>query len=180
MNDANLKYPLRGKWKTVKEKLGYVRCLKIQGLSEEEIAEKLEISKETLKKYKKEHSEFAEALSFDRFVADSMVEAALLRLATGYKIKSEKKVKLKDIHYDENGKKVEKELLEPSTEISEVAPNLAAQTFWLKNRCPERWNDALEDKNENSEENGVVILPDITEMVDLIKNEALEEGLKDE
>lgn len=175
MSDNDLKNSHKGKWGEIKNKLVYVKCLKIRGENDEQIAKKLGICHRTLKKYKDEYPEFADALSFDKQVADSMVEAALLRLATGYEIKSKKKVKLKDIHYDENGKKVEKEMLEPSTEISEVAPNLAAQTFWLKNRCPERWNDET-DKDEDTKENGVVILPEITEMVDLLK----EETLKDE
>lgn len=174
-DEKNIKKSAKGKWQFVKEKLGYVKCLRLQGYDEDKIAKRLEISKKTLRKYKSEYPEFAEAMSFDRYVADSMVEDALLRLATGYVVKSEKMVKLKDVHYDENGKKVETEILKPSTEISEVAPNLAAQTFWLKNRCPERWNDSGEDKEGKNEENGIVILPEIADMVDLIKDEEVKD-----
>lgn len=162
-----------GKWDEIKNKLLYVKCLSIRGYSEKEIADKLKICETTLKKYKKEHPEFADALSYDRHLADSMVEAALLKLATGYTIKNKKKVKLKDIGYDSNGKKVEKEFLKPSSEEIEVAPSLAAQTFWLKNRCPKSWDEKRTDESEeDNQENGIVILPDISDII--IEREATE------
>lgn len=165
----------KGKWDEIKNKLLYVKCLSIRGHSEKEIADKLDICETTLKKYKKEHPEFADALSYDRNMADSMVEAALLKLATGYTIKNKKKIKLKDIGYDSNGKKVEKEFLKPSSEEIEVAPSLAAQTFWLKNRCPQSWDEKKAvDNNKDNQENGIVILPDISDIIideEMAKNE---------
>lgn len=160
---ADTKKQPKSKWDEIQKRLLYIKCLKIKGYKEKDIAEKLGICPATLKRYKKLYPEMEEALSFDKYMADAMVEAALLKLATGYVVKVNKSIKLKDSHYDENGKKVEKEKLESYVDEVHIAPNLSAQTFWLKNRCPESWDDK---KQTEETDGGIVILPEITELLE--------------
>ena len=160
---ADIKKQPKNKWDEIQKRLLYIKCLKIKGYKEKDIAEKLGICPATLKRYKKLYPEMEEALSFDKYMADAMVEAALLKLATGYVVKVNKSIKLKDSHYDENGKKVEKEKLESYVDEVHIAPNLSAQTFWLKNRCPESWDDK---KQTEETDGGIVILPEITELLE--------------
>lgn len=161
---ADIKKQPKSKWDEIQKRLLYIKCLKIKGYKEKVIAEKLGICPATLKRYKKLYPEMEDALSFDKYMADAMVEAALLKLATGYVVKVNKSIKLKDSHYDENGKKVEKEKLESYVDEVHIAPNLSAQTFWLKNRCPESWDD--KKQTEETDGGGIVILPEITELLE--------------
>ena len=79
---------------------------------------------------------------------DSVVEKALFRKATGYVQRIRKPVKLKEIEY-ENGKKVrESERLEIAEEEQYYPPDTNSALFWLKNRCPEKWRDKLEQETE--------------------------------
>lgn len=96
------------------------------------------------------------------------LEEALYKIATGYTQRVTKVYKLKDVHYDERGKKVETERLETATEEQTYPPNLSALTYWLKNRCPDRWGERREaDEAENS--GGIVILPEIISAVPELK-----------
>lgn len=126
------------RWDEVKDKLLLVEAWARDGLVEDQIAKNLGISMSTLSKYKVEHSEVVEALKKGKEVVDFQVENQLLKRAMGYK-------------YDE----VTKELIKESdgfggvvnkikvTKIvtKEVAPDVTAQIFWLKNRKPREWRD---------------------------------------
>ena len=146
------------RWEEIKKLLPYVKALRINGADEAEAAGALGISYATYKRYKNKYPEFKEAVEADKEKADIAVQTALLKSATGYTVKVKKAFKLKDIHYDERGKKVEKERLELFEEEQAVPPNLSAQTYWLKNRCPKMWNNEGE---EDEKESGIVILPEI-------------------
>ena len=91
--------------------------------------------------------------------ADRMVEDALLKLALGYTVKVKKFHKLKKSSYDEREKKVEEETLQAVEEEQSVPPNLTAQTFWLKNRCPEMWNEKLERGDDADGKGGIIQIP---------------------
>ena len=90
---------------------------------------------------------------------DIAVEKALLKSATGYMEKVKKAFKLKDVYYDENGKKNEKEKVEIIEEEQYIPPNLSAQTFWLKARCPDIW-DKEQKKDDEGFSGGIVIIPE--------------------
>ena len=161
------------KWEEITGKLTYITALKLGGASDDELCAKLNISKATFRSYKEKYPQFKEAVSIDREVADGMVEAALLRSATGYTVTSRKAYKLKNTYYDDREKKVEEERLEYAEEEQKVPPNLSAQTFWLKNRRPELWSDKTDKDrrdNEGSGDGGIVILPsdgfDVLEVAD--------------
>ena len=76
----------KSKWEThVKDKLILVEAWARNGLTDEQIAKNLGISKDTFYKYKKEHTDFSDSLKRGKEVIDIEVENALLKRALGYK-----------------------------------------------------------------------------------------------
>lgn len=71
----------KSKWKEVKDKLILVQGWARDGLTNEQIAENLGISKTTFYKFKDEHSELSELLKKGKEVVDYQVENALLKNA---------------------------------------------------------------------------------------------------
>lgn len=134
----------KSKYETnVKDKLILVEGWARNGLTDEQIAKNLGISKTTFYKYIKEHSELSERLKKGKEVIDFEVENALLKRALGYKYKEVTKELVRDSETKEEELKVTKEV------IKEVVPDTTAQIFWLKNRKSEEWRD-----KQNIEHNG--------------------------
>lgn len=71
----------KSKWEEVKDKLLLVEGWARDGLTDEQIANNLGISKTTFYKFKDEHSELSELLKKGKEVIDYQVENALLRNA---------------------------------------------------------------------------------------------------
>ena len=60
----------------------------------------------------------------------------------------QKAFKVKNIEYDENGKKIsEKEELQTAEERHYIEPDIKAIIFWLKNRKPEIWKEKIEENS---------------------------------
>ena len=68
------------------------------------------------------------------------VENTLYTKATGMKVKVQQAIKVKDVYYDENGRRCENERIEIVELEQEIPPDTTAGIFWLKNRKPEQWN----------------------------------------
>ena len=68
------------------------------------------------------------------------VENTLYMKATGMKVKVQQAIKVKDVYFDEEGRRCEKERVEIVELDQEVPPDTTAGIFWLKNRKPEQWN----------------------------------------
>ena len=117
----------KSKWPDVQEKLqsGLVEAWARDGLTDEQIAYNLGIAVSTFYVYKEQHEEFSEALKRGKEVVDYEVENALLKRALGYGYE--------EITYEE-GKPVKKV-------TKQVAPDVTAQIYWLKNRKPDKWRD---------------------------------------
>ena len=112
----------------LKDKLILIQGMARDGLTQQQIANNLGISIDTLIENKKKYSEFNDALKKGKEVVDFEVENALLKRALGYEYEEETY---------ENGiltKKVKKQ----------VPPDTTAQIFWLKNRKPNNWKDRVE------------------------------------
>lgn len=105
------------------------------GLTIEQIAKNLGISKVTFYKYMNEHIELSERLKKGKEVVDIEVENALLKRALGYKYNEVTKELFRDKETGEEELKVTKVV------TKEVVPDTTAQIFWLKNRKPEEWRD---------------------------------------
>lgn len=56
------------------------------------------------------------------------------------KIKVQQAIKVKDVYFDEEGRRCEKERVEIVELEQEVPPDTTAGIFWLKNRKPDQWN----------------------------------------
>lgn len=119
----------------VKPKLILIEGWARNGLTIEQIAKNLGISKVTLYKYMSNHNELSEHLKKGKEVVDIEVENALLKRALGYKYNEVTKELIRDKETGEEELKVTKVV------TKEVTPDTTAQIFWLKNRKPEEWRD---------------------------------------
>lgn len=142
----------KSKWENVKLKLDLVEAWCRDGATEQQIADKLNISMSTLSNYKLEHLEIVEALKRGKEVIDVQVENALLKRALGYEYDEITQEPL----YNNEGYKIIKDG-KPVINITkivrkQVVPDTTAQIFWLKNRKVKEWRDKhdldLTDENE--------------------------------
>lgn len=102
------------------------------GLTDEQLAEKIRIAESTLYDWKNKYSEISEALKRGKEVIDRQVENALLKRALGYS-------------YDEVTQELtEAGMQETKIVTKQVSPDTTAQIFWLKNRKPTEWRDKKE------------------------------------
>lgn len=105
------------------------------GLTDEQIAHNMGVSRKTLAEWKKKYSDIGDTLKKGKEVVDYEVENALLKKALGYKVKEQKFI---------NGELFEIE--------REIPPDTTAQIFWLKNRRPDKWRDKVENVNVNEDD----------------------------
>lgn len=110
------------------------------GLTDEQIAHNIGITKSTLYEWKKRFSAFSEALKKGKEVVDIQVENALLKRALGYSYTEVTKERV--IDYDPKTGEAIGSHMEITKEVTkEVQPDVTAQIFWLKNRKPDVWRD---------------------------------------
>ena len=105
------------------------------GLTDEQLAEKVGIRRETLYEWKKKYPNISNALKKGKEIADIEVENSLLKRANGYKYTETTRERTLDKDTGEYVVTVTK------TVTKEVVPDTTAQIFWLKNRKPEVWRD---------------------------------------
>ena len=103
--------------------------LALMGKTDIEIAKALGVSEATLNKWKSQYPEFIESLKDNKDIVDAGVVKSLLQRANGYEY-TEKSVK----EDPERGTIT-------TTTVKQVAPDVTAQIFWLKNRQPRDWRD---------------------------------------
>nr|DAW20918.1 MAG TPA: terminase small subunit [Caudoviricetes sp.] len=102
------------------------------GLTDEQIAKNIGISRASLYEWKKKEVDIFDALKKGKEVIDFEVENALLKRALGYTItiEEEKLDKYGDVHT------LKKDVHVPG--------DTAAMIFWLKNRRKEQWREKVE------------------------------------
>lgn len=122
------------------------------GLTEEQIAKNMGVSRSTLSDYKVKYPDILRAIKNSKEVADREVENALFNKATGYTVKLKKPMKVRHVEYDEvSGRKVaEYERIEYIEEEVHVPADTTAQIFWLKNRKSNEWRDKVAVTDESS------------------------------
>lgn len=151
-------------WLT-EEKLEVLKGWARNGLTNEEIAENIGISRQTFQKWLKKYPKIAEAVRQSKEEADLRVENATFRRALGYTAKIQKFIKVKKVEY-ENGKRIaETEELVPVEEEVHVPADVKAQIFWLQHRKTEAWGKAAEETGNPEGENPVVEIPGVVEEV---------------
>lgn len=118
------------------------------GLTDEQIAQNMGISRSTLSDWKNKFPDISNALKKGKEIVDRQVENALLKRALGYKY-DEITRELKEVVNPETGE-VEEVLVETKRVTKEVQPDVTAQIFWLKNRKPDVWRDKKETELSGS------------------------------
>lgn len=111
------------------------------GLTDEQIAKNMDISRSTLNEWKKKYPCISDTLKKGKEVVDIEVENALLKRALGYSYTETTKERCL------NGQTGKYELVATKTITKEVVPDTTAQIFWLKNRKPEVWRDKPTTEN---------------------------------
>lgn len=107
------------------------------GLTFEQIAENVGISRNTLQNWRKKSEVINEALRVTKAVADCHVENAMYKSAVGFYYKEQVVTNKGEIVWVEKYEK----------------PNTTAQIFYLKNRKPKDWTDRREVRHEAKIEN---------------------------
>lgn len=115
------------------------------GLTDEQIASNIGIRTSTYYEWANRFTEFAEAIKKGKAPVDLQVENALLKKALGYTITVKKPIKVKTKKQLKDKGTIEEEHIEYADEEVYIAPDTAAQCFWLKNRRPDKWRDKREE-----------------------------------
>lgn len=114
------------------------------GLTDEQIAGNMGVSRSTLNEWKKKYPDIQDSLKRGKEIVDRQVENALLKRALGYE-------------YEEIKEKYEfGELSERTVTKKQVVPDTTAQIFWLKNRKSKDWRDKQERLDNTAEDNDMV------------------------
>ncbi|MFS8601163.1 helix-turn-helix domain-containing protein [Priestia megaterium] len=105
------------------------------GLTDEQIAHNVGISRSTLNDWKKRYPDISDALKKGKEVVDLQVENALLKRALGYEYEEV----TEESQWNEKAKQYE--LVITKRVKKRQASDTTAQIFWLKNRRPDKWRD---------------------------------------
>lgn len=116
------------------------------GLTDEQIAKRLNIAYSTFREYVKKHEELSAVLKKSKEIIDYEVEESLYKKCVGHYAKEGRAFKLKDVYYDENGKRCESERVEVVEVDVFIPPDTMAMAIWLNNRKPQSWR-----RNANKE-----------------------------
>lgn len=103
------------------------------GLTDEQIAHNMGISRFTLQEWRKKFPSISSTLKAGKAPVDVEVENALLKSALGFEYEET----ITEIVEQPNG--TQKKQIKKVKRYS--PPNSTAQIFWLKNRRPDRWRD---------------------------------------
>lgn len=167
--------------KKIRPFLETIAAWKRNGITDTKIGTYLDVSATTLLRYKalgdpdnklydKKYREFFDVMTLNREIADGSVENALFKSSQGHIVALKKPVKLKEIIYNDDGKKIgEKEFLVDAITEEYIPPQVPAQVFWLKNRKKEEWREKQEqlDADGQAIQNVKDILISVRETVQL-------------
>lgn len=101
------------------------------GLTDEQLAEKMKIGVRTLYEWKVRYPQISQALKKGKEIVDIQVENALLKRALGYS-------------YTEIMDETSEDGTKHRETVKFIPPDVTAQIFWLKNRRPDKWRDKPE------------------------------------
>ena len=122
----------KSKWYAVKDRFLEVEAWARDGLTDQQISHNLGIHRDTFYNYKKEHSDFSDALREGKEVADVVMENAMYKRGTGYT-------------YDEITTEITttttgKELARKIRKVTKHVPaDPSTGMWWLCNRKSDTW-----------------------------------------
>lgn len=117
----------------IKPRLDEIEMWSMEGVPQEEIAKRLDISYSKFRVHRKEHAELRKALSMTKGKVDAMVMKALRERAIGFKSQEELYEYFKD---ELTGERVE---VKTQRKVRHIAGDVAAAKFWLEKRKPDEW-----------------------------------------
>ena len=135
-----------------------------EGLTNEQIAGKMGIHRDTLNEWCKRFSGISDALKQGKAPVDIEVENMLLKRAMGFEYE-EVTTEIEDIptgKLDEKGNPIYRQRKHIKKTKKMVVPDTTAQIFWLKNRRPDKWRD-------KPMEAGVNDVEDLNPLVELLR-----------
>ncbi|RBN39769.1 transposase [Priestia megaterium] len=138
------------KWRT-EEGLVLLEGWARGGLTDEQIAHNVGISRSTLNDWKKRYPDISDALKKGKEVVDLQVENALLKRALGYEYEEV----TQESQWNEKTNKYE--LVITKLVKKRQAPDTTAQIFWLKNRRPDKWRDKQDFEHTGDMDLNIVI-----------------------
>ena len=112
-----------------------IRYMARDGLDEAEIAKRLNLKISYIKKLIKANEDIIRDMKYAKLLTDYSVEDSLLKKAIGTTVTETEK---------STG-------FETVTNTKDVPGDTSAIQFWLKNRCPQRWNDKASENGETIE-----------------------------
>lgn len=128
-----------------KENLILLKSWAMDGLTDEQIADRMDISRTTLYDWKRKYPDISDALKRGKDVYDGEAEQALFKSGLGYYVEE-----VETYITETNGvqtKKIKKNK-------KWIPSNVTALIFWLKNRKPDKWKDRkaqdVEVKNDGN------------------------------
>lgn len=137
------------KWRTP-EGREQLRAWAAAGLTDAQIAARCGVGRQTLYVWLRQYPDIADSLTAGRQTADEAVEGALYRRALGYNVTETRTERGED-----GG-------ITRTVEYQRHVPGaVAAQTYWLSRRCPERWG-AGNQPDQSDVVTGVVELPSVS------------------
>ena len=132
----------------------YKLCL--LGCTDKEIASFFGVCQKTFANWKKNHPTFADALLRGQKQADMEVAVSLYSATIDRVITTKQAIKCKEVYYDDNGKRVEKERIEIVEVDKHIPADFRSQQFWLRNRNPRQWNEKY-DEGDDTAPTGVTL-----------------------
>lgn len=136
------------------------------GMTDATIAKKMQITPQTLWRWKKKHTAIFEALARTKEVVDTEVENKLYENCMGFKVEVREPIKLKTVKIKTGEGRIEEEHIEYATREIYIPPNVIAQKFWLANRMPDRWRE----KREAPEETPNIVRENLQSIGDAMRN----------
>jgi len=135
------------------------------GATNDQIAEALNITTETLNQWRIKYPDFSDSIKSGKDKTDDEVELSLLSRAKGMKVKKVRVIQIGDerIEVDGEGRKFVVKSVRKEMSEDEIPPDTAAAFIWLKNRRRDTWRDKhdleLTGRDGAPLEKTIIILP---------------------
>ncbi len=125
------------------------------GATDTELAEFFEVNEDSIHTWKKRYPKFSESIKRGKTIADIKVADSLFKRANGYKVKEVffERVDTKAVLETEGDAAITTgDTYKKKIVTKEIAPDVTAQIFWLKNRQKKKWRDKIEHEVQNPED----------------------------
>lgn len=134
----------------VEDKLKQIEEWARMGLTNTQIATNIGVARQTFQKWISESDDINDYLMRGREVVVTEVANALVESARGHKVVVKKSYKIKEVYYDDRGKKHESEHIEYADEEQYFPPQPQSLQFFLKNKRPDEYKDRVEVRDNES------------------------------